>query len=310
MALDPQAAALLEMIQAAGLKSFEELSVEEARQVGLAAASSAGQPEPVHRVDDERIAGPGGDLPVRIYTPSSTGPLPVVIYYHGGGWVICNLDTHDAVCRRLANLADCLVVSVDYRLAPEHRFPAAVDDAYAALTWASRHAADIGGDASRVAVVGDSAGGNLAAAVTLMARDRGGPHLVSQVLIYPVTDRDFERPSMIDVGEGYLLTTAAMRWFWAKYLGSDDDPGPYAAPLRANDFANLPPAVVITAEYDPLRDEGEEYAARLSAAGVPVTCTRYDGMMHGFFQQPDMLDGARTAQAQVADALRRAFSGR
>lgn len=309
MALDPQAAVLLELMQAAGMKGFDELSVEEARAAGMAGIVG-GDPEPVARVEDRLLPGPAGDIPVRVYAPSTGGELPVVVYYHGGGWVICNLDTHDGVCRRLANLTGCVVVSVDYRLAPEHRFPAAIDDAYAALAWVAEHAGEIGGDASRLAVAGDSAGGNLAAAACLVARDRGGPPLAMQLLVYPVTDHDFETPSMLDAGEGYLLTTGAMRWFWAHYLGDDESAAdnPYAAPMRATDLSGLPPALVITAEYDPLRHEGEAYAARLADSGVPVTCTRYDGMMHGFFQQPEMLDKAAEAQEQAAAALREALA--
>ena len=310
MALDPQAASLLEAMRAVGFKDFAELSVEEARQVGRAAVARAGASSvQVDRVSHDQIPGPAGDLPVRIYAPASDSALPVIVYFHGGGWVICDLDTHDDVCRRLANACGCLVMSVDYRLAPEHKFPAAADDAYAAVVWMAEHADEIGGDASRMAVAGDSAGGNLAAAVSLMARDNGGPHIATQVLVYPVTDRNFERPSMIEVGDGYPLTRDGMRWFWGHYLSSDDDAAnPYAAPLQASDLSGLPPALVITAEYDPLRDEGEAYAARLEQAGVAATCTRYNGMMHGFFQQPDLFDQAQKAHAEVAAAVRAALA--
>jgi len=216
----------------------------------------------------------------------------------------------DGICRALANGARCVAVSVEYRLAPEHRFPAAAEDAYAATCWVAANAASLGVDPARVAVAGDSAGGNLTAVVALMARDRGGPPLVQQVMIYPVTDSVFDTPSYRDNGSDYLLTKDAMVWFWGHYASSAADRvSPYAAPLRAETLNGLPPALVITAEYDPLRDEGEAYATRLRAAGVPTMLTRYPGMIHGFFGMTRMLDQAKHATAQVSDTLRRAFEG-
>ena len=227
-----------------------------------------------------------------------------------GGWVICDLDTHDGTCRNLAADADAVVVSVDYRLAPEHRFPAAADDCYAATEWAAAHLAELGGAEGRLAVAGDSAGGNLAAAVTLMARDRQGPAIGFQLLIYPVVGTPWDgRPSYTDNAEGYFLTSRAMEWFTLHYTGSAEAAEhPYAAPSRATDFSGLPPAHVITAEFDPLRDEGEAYAASLNAAGVPTTVVRYDGMIHGFYGMTAVLTQGRDAQLDAAARVRAAFA--
>jgi acetyl esterase len=238
---------------------------------------------------------------VRIYKPEGRPPLPALVYFHGGGWVIGSLETHDGACRELANRIGCAVVSVDYRLAPESRYPAAAEDCYAATQWVAENAKALGVDAKRIAIGGDSAGGNLAAVVALMARDRGGPALRHQLLIYPVTDADFERASYRENAEGYLLTTKAMAWFWGHYvpeLAQRQDG--YAAPLRAKDLAGLPPAFVLTAEFDPLRDEGEAYAKRLAQAGVPTRLQRYDGAIHGFFAMGVLSQVARTA---IDDAI-------
>jgi acetyl esterase len=308
MPLDPQARMLMDQVAASGIRPFEEASVAEARQTIMMLATAAGEPEPVAKVENRTVPGPAGDIPLRVYTPEGRGPLPILIFFHGGGWVIGNLETHDAVCRLLTNRAGCLVASVDYRLAPEHPFPAAAEDAYAATRWVARSAATIGGDPARVAVGGDSAGGNLAAVVSLMARDRGGPSLVHQLLVYPVTDAPGETGSYRDNSEGYFLTAAAMRWFWNHYTGGAENPlDAYACPLRATNLRGLPPALVITAEFDPLRDEGEAYAARLRAAGVPVRMTRYPGMIHGFFGMGSLLDQGKAAIAEAVKSLRSAF---
>nr|WP_305882598.1 alpha/beta hydrolase [Haloplanus ruber] len=263
------------------------------------------------RVRNLSIPGPGGDpevpIAIRTYTPPGDAARPVFVYFHGGGWVRGDLDTHDGLCRLLAEAADCVVVSVDYRRAPEHRFPAAVHDAYAATAWAADHAAIVGGDPDRVAVGGDSAGGNLAAAVTLLARERGGPELAHQVLLYPVTDYAFDTASYDENAAGYLLSRASMRWYWERYLGDDiDGANPYASPLRATDLSGVPSATVITAGYDPLRDEGAEYADRLREAGVSVTHENYPGMVHVFASFPD-LDRAADARQVIADGLATAF---
>jgi acetyl esterase len=265
--------------------------------------------EDVARVDDHRVPVDGGDIAVRCYTPAGTGPFPVHVYFHGGGWVIGDIETHDGVCRSLANAAACVVVSADYRLAPEHKFPVAVDDAFAATRWVAARAATLGVDGDRMAVGGDSAGGNLAAAVALLSRDRGGPPLALQVLVYPVTQHAFDTPSYQEHADGYLLTRSAMRWFWNHYLRRPEDgEEPLASPLLARSLHGLPPALVITAEHDPLRDEGEAYAARLREAGVPVTVTRYPGMIHGFLRMLNMVDKARAARDEIAAALRKAFA--
>jgi acetyl esterase len=293
----------------AGLPPLGSVSVEETRQ-GMVAATAAGEePEPVAKVEDRSIPGPVGQIPVRIYTPQGSGPFPVLVYFHGGGWVIGNVDTHDPTCRTLANAAGCVVVSVDYRLAPEHKFPAAVDDCYAATQWVAANAAAINGDSGRIAIGGDSAGGNLTAVVAIEARERGGPPLVFQLLVYPVTDYSFSTPSYRDNADGYLLTKDSMVWFWDHYLRSEADGQDYrASPLRASDLTGLPPALVITAEYDPLRDEGEAYAARLQESGVSVTCTRYDGMIHGFYGLTAVVDQARKAVEESVAALRASFA--
>jgi acetyl esterase len=259
-------------------------------------------------VEDLKIPGRQGQIPIRIYTAEGSGVRPVIVYYHGGGWVVGNLETHDNVAGYLANASGGIVVSVDYRLAPEHPFPAAVEDAYAALEWASGNAAQLGGDPGRIAVAGDSAGGNLAAVVSLMARNEDGPRVSCQALIYPVTDLlSFETGSHRDFAAGFFLTKEAMEWFRSHYLQDPEDRrNPYASPLLAQDHGNLPPAVVVTAQFDPLRDEGEAYAAKLGQAGVPVEVIRYDGMIHGFVSFLGLLDQAEDALDRVADRIRRA----
>jgi acetyl esterase len=261
-------------------------------------------------VSDRTIPGPAGDIRIRIYTPSEgEAPWPCLVYLHGGGWVICTLDSHDTICRMVANRAACRVVSVDYRLSPEHKFPAPFDDCYAAVQWVHDNAAELGVDPDRLAVGGDSAGGNLSASVAIKARDEGGPPLRYQLLVYPVTDHNFDTASYSENGDGYLLTADMMRWFWDHYLASPDHgANPIASPLRADNLAGLPPAMVITAEFDPLRDEGEAYAARLEEAGVPVDHTRYDGQIHAFWQMPGSFPAAHSAADAAGAALRKAFS--
>jgi acetyl esterase len=244
-------------------------------------------------------------VPVRLYRPIGSSPsdvLPVLVYFHGGGWVIGSIDSHDSSCRALANNADCAVVSVEYRLAPEHPFPAGFDDCVGATTWVARNGSELGTDPSRLAVGGDSAGGNLAAAVALHARDNDGPDIAFQLLIYPVTDGSLGSASYVSNEKGYFLTKADMEWFWGLYGAPRDDWR--ASPIHALDFAALPPALVLTAEFDPLRDEGEAYAARLRDAGVRSSVTRYPGMIHGFFGMGDTLDDARIAVAEAVAALR------
>lgn len=314
MPLDPQVKALLDAAKAAGSPPVHTLSVETARQLRIA---QWGQMQamgvtiaPVANIENRVIPGPGGDLAVRIYTPDGTGPFPIVLYFHGGGFVICNLDTHDMICCNLAAGANCVVVSVDYRLAPEAKFPAAVDDCLAATRWAAENAQSFSGDSTRIVAAGDSAGGNLAAVVPLRIRDEGGPALKGQLLIYPVTDYyDPPTPSYLECATGYGLTRDDMIWFWDHYLNDPSEANnPHAAPLRAADLRNLPPALVITAEYDPLRDEGERYAERLKAAGIPTTLSRYDGVHHAFFGWAGVVDQGTRAVAEACAWLRGVFA--
>jgi acetyl esterase len=306
MALHPQVEAVLAGMAAA--PPAHELTVEQARRTHVeTAAALNGPPVGVARVEDRTLPGPAGDVPVRVYTPGGTGPLPVVVWFHGGGWVVGTLDTYDQLCRALAVAAGALVVSVGYRLAPEHRHPAAVEDCWAAVRWVAANAATLGGRPDRVAVAGDSAGGNLATVVARRARDQGGPRLAFQLLVYPVTEAACDAASYREFANGYHLTAALMRWYWGHYLGGADSAGPDASPLRAADLAGLPPALVVTAEYDPLRDEGEAYAARLAEAGVAAVASRYDGMVHGFFRWRGVTDAAAVAMAEAAGALRAAF---
>jgi acetyl esterase len=308
MPLDPQARQIIDATLALNLPPVEQMTPDQARESMRARTTTLGPVEDVARVEEHRVGVPGGEITVRGYTPAGTGPRPALVFFHGGGWVIGDLDTHDGICRSLANAAGCVVASVDYRRAPEHRYPVAAEDAFAATQWVATHGAGLGVDRRRLAVGGDSAGGNLAAAVALMARERGGPAIGFQLLVYPVTHHNFDSPSYGQCGEGYLLTRNGMRWFWNHYLArAADGQEPYASPLLARDLAGLPAALVITAEYDPLRDEGEAYAARLREAGVSVTLTRYPGMIHGFFRMINLVDQARIARDEAADALRKAF---
>jgi acetyl esterase/lipase len=303
--LDAQSQALLEMFASLGLPAPETLSPPEVRAM-FSAGNDERPPGPqLARVEDRTVPGPAGDIPVRIYAAATSGTLPVVVYYHGGGWVLGDLDGDDPACRSLAELTGALVVSVNYRHAPEDPFPAAVDDAYAALAWLGEHAGELGGDPSRIAVSGWSAGGNLAAVVSQLARDRNGPALRGQALVTPVTDADTSRPSYRDNGEGYLLTAPFMGWFWEHYIKDPDRRGdPLASPLRAADLSGLPPAMVVTAEYDPLRDEGEAYALAMAQAGTPVTLQREVGQIHTVWGNLGVLDRTIEVQRNVASFLR------
>jgi acetyl esterase len=308
MTLDPQARKVIDATLALELPPMEQMTPPQARESMRARIAGLGPAEEVARVEEHGVAVEGGAITVRCYTPAGTGLRPALVFFHGGGWVIGDLDTHDGICRSLANAAGCVVASVDYRLAPEHRYPTAAEDAFAATRWVAAEGPRLGIDGRRLAVGGDSAGGNLAAAVTLMARERGGPPLVFQLLVVPVTHHAFDTPSYRECADGYLLTRDAMLWFWGHYLRRPDDGRePHASPLLAPDLAGLPPALVITAGYDPLRDEGEAYADRLREAGVPVTLTRYPGMIHGFFRMINLVDQARVARDEAATALRKAF---
>jgi len=289
MPVDPQIQMLLDV--GAALPPLHTLTPAQAR-TQFAARDIPGVRIPqVARVTNRDMQGPGGSLALRVYTPLGVGPFPLMAFFHGSGFVVCSLDTHDGMCRNLCAGTGCVVVSVDYRLAPEHKFPAAPDDCLAATRWAASNAAALDADPGRIFVAGDSAGGNLAAVTALRIRDEGGPKLLGQLLIYPVTDYpDPGPPSMTENAEGYGLTRKGMEWFWGHYLSDRSHAAnPHASPLRATDLSRLPPALVITAEYDPLRDEAEYYADRLRQAGVPTQMKRWDGMNHGFFFVPGVV---------------------
>jgi acetyl esterase len=309
MPLDPQAKLLIDLIEGTG--GFDLTPDSDPQQLrALYAGLSAAAPEQiaVASVTNRTIPGPGGEIPVRIYRPEGDAPKPAIVYYHGGGWVIGNLDTHDGGCRAFANAVDAVVVSVDYRLAPEHPFPAPVEDAVAALAWVYEHADDLGVDASRVAVAGDSAGGNLAAVVSQVSRDEGGPPVCFQLLIYPVTDYVFDDASMNDNAEGYFLTRDAMKWFYMHYLTDPSDgANPRVSPRRAADLSGLAPAFVITAEFDPLRDQGVAYAAAMREAGTSVDGRTYEGMFHGFLSMVEWIDAGKVAFDDAVAALNVAF---
>ena len=314
MSLDASAQTVLDLVEATGRPPFETLDAAEARRVykaGRVVLQSA--PQPVAAVRDLTAPGPGGSIPLRLYRAAGASPearLPLLIYYHGGGWVLGDLETHDVVCRHLANAAGCALLAVDYRMGPEHKFPAAVDDAFAVLNWATGEAATLGIDARRIAVGGDSAGGNLSAVVSLLARDQGAPKLALQLLIYPATDfiRD-DYASQRRFGEGYLLTTASQAWFHRHYLRSESDRVDWrVSPMRAPSLRSVAPAWVLTAGYDPLCDEGEAYARRLAAEGVPVATRRFDGQIHGFVTMGKMIPEAAQALDEAGAAVRRAFA--
>lgn len=299
MSLDPQIAGLIGALDA-GFPPVHTMTGAQARATIRSRFVPAADPEPVGAVSDTSIPGPGGDIAVRIYRPvTDAAALPVVVYAHGGGFVFCDLDSHDGLCRNLANRVGAVMVSVDYRLAPEHPWPAAADDLYAAVRWINDNADALGIDAGRIVVGGDSAGGNLAAVTALMARDRGGPGLAGQLLLYPVIAADFGTESYRAFGRGYYNPKPALQWYWDQYVPTVAERShPYASPLGA-DLHGLPTAVVVIAGHDPLRDEGVAYADALETAGVSVTRLSYQGGVHGFLTMP-MLDLAQRARADVS----------
>jgi acetyl esterase len=306
--LSPEARALLEEIDSLGLPALQSLVPAAARvQVRESSKRSIGEPVVLERVENFCVPAPAGSVPVRLYARERGGVHPCLVYFHGGGYVVCDLDTHDTVCRWIAKESGAIVIAVDYRLAPEHRFPAALEDCQAAAAWVCANGEQLGVDANRIAVGGDSAGGNLAAVVSIQCRDAGGPPLALQVLVYPVTNcNSLATDSYREFAEDHHLTRGLMDYFFDHYFArAEDRADPKASPLLAKDLQGLPPALVITAECDPLRDEGEAYAARLAEAGVTVTCTRYKGMFHPFFSLPGILEDSRKAVRQVAGALRR-----
>ena len=308
MALDPSAQKLLDQLADLGQPPLHAQTPSAARAAALGRPSQARTPEPRVPGSDHVVPQAAGGVPVRVYRPAIEGPLPVLVWFHGGGFVLGDLDRSGPTCEQLAAKVPAVVVSVGYRLAPEHRYPAAVEDATAATAWAHAHAVELGADPGRLAVGGDSAGGNLAAVVARRARDAGGPPVAFQLLVYPVTDLTMSLPSYVENGEGYFLEAASMRWFIDHYL---PDAGRRreadASPLFVGDLANLPPAHVVTAEHDPLRDDGESYAERLEAAGVPVRLRRYEGMIHGFFVMDAVLPAGAEAVDEAAGVLRGAL---
>jgi acetyl esterase len=317
MSPNPQMQAVLDQYAKFATPPLEQLTPANARNLPtlknaveeMAAETPAPPaPEPVGTIGHTMIPGPEGELLARVYTPEGDGPFPILVYFHGGGWVIANLDVYEPSCRALCNAAECIVVSVAYRQAPEHKYPAAVEDAYAATQWVIANAAQLGGDPNRVAVGGESAGGNLATVVCLKAKDEGGKMPVAQLLIYPVTDSRMNTRSYQENTDSKPLNSAMMPWFWKHYLGDEaDGREPYASPLLAPSLRGLPPATLIFAEIDPLRDEGEAYANRLADAGVPVRATRYTGVTHEFFGLAGVVDKAKEALGEAVEGLKEAF---
>lgn len=312
MPVVPEIQALLDQLAAAPL-DLATVQPDEMRALyGALAAFDGPRPE-VGAVEDRTVPGPAGVIPVRVYRPEGAARPPVLVWFHGGGWVIGDIETADVTCRKLCQRAGVAVVSVGYRLAPEHPCPAASDDAWAAATWVAAHGDELGVDGARLAVGGDSAGGNLAALVAVRARDEGAPAVAHQLLVYPATDLRLGHPSVEENGQGYFLTEDTMRWFRAHYLGDDlrhgDPSSPEVSPLLVDDLSGVAPAQVLTAEYDPLRDEGDAYAARLADAGVPVEHVPHAGLVHGFFAMGGLAPVADEAVAAAAERLRRALHG-
>ena len=310
MPLDPQVAAVLEKIRQAGNPGYWQMTPEQARDWHNRKAGILDiEPEPVFAVANRAIPGPAAAIPLRIYTPrAADAPLPLLVWLHGGGHVVGSLASYDALCRQLSLQADCIVVSVDYRLAPEHKFPAGVEDSIAALRWTAQHAAELGGDPARVAVGGDSAGANLAAVCAILARDAGAPALCFQLLVYPRTAPDEEFASHHAFADGFLLTRKTILWFHDHYRAGEADRRDFRyAPLISADLSRLPPSLVIIGEYDPLRDDGIAYAQRLRDEGNVVALADYAGMVHPFFSMGGAVDAGRAAMTHAAAALRRAF---
>jgi acetyl esterase/lipase len=305
--LVPEAQRLLAKIEALGAApAWPDVGAVKARQV-YDATPDPGHTAEVASVEDLVVDADDHPLPIRVFRPvDAAGPVPTLLWLHGGGWVLGSLDGCDRTCRRLTSAAGCVTVAVDYRLAPEHPFPAGLDDCTAALAWVHEHAGTLGGRPDAIVVGGDSAGGNLTAATALRARDESGPPIALQVLVYPVTDFDPDTPSMHANAEGFLLTRDIMAWFYDQYLPADQRTDPYAAPFQAASLAGLPPALVIVAGHDPLHDEGVAYARRLAADGVPTTLSSYPGHFHGFAVMTRFLADARRAETEIVDAVRRA----
>lgn len=310
MALHPQVASALKMAEELNLPALNTQTPEAARAAAKErTANTPRELEDVASIRDTEVPGPGGDLPVRIYTPSEGDNHSLIMWFHGGGWVIGDLDNEDPACRVIANATNSVIVSIDYRLSPDVRFPEPVEDCYAGLLWAHSNAAELGVDPARIGVAGTSAGGNLSAAVCLMARDRNGPVISHQVLFCPVIDHDFSTASYSANADGYMLTRDSMIWFWDHYIGPNGDGShPYASPIRAESLAGLPATTIIAAEYDPLADEAEAYAEALKAVGNDVTYNCYEGMIHGFNGQVGIFDRSRDALVEATTRLKASLS--
>jgi acetyl esterase len=309
MPLDPKVKEFLYILDKIGAPPISSMTPEAARRSLLEKPQPPFSPPPISAATDMVIPGPGGDLAIRVYSPDGKGPFPILVFFHGGGFVLGNLDTHDRVCRNLCAGSGALVVAVDYRLAPENKFPAATDDCLAATCWAAENAEALGGDPNRIAVGGDSAGANLSTVTALRIRDEGGPALRGQLLIYPMTD--YHTPGTPSSKEfaGFFLTREEMVWFTEQYLNNPPEiDHPHVHPLRARDLSGLPPALVMTAECDPLRDEGERYAERMVSHEVPVQQIRYDGMIHGFFGFLGIFNQAEIAHRDACEWLKKKFS--
>jgi acetyl esterase len=308
--LDPQLGKLLEQRKKTGILPMYAVSPEQARQGAAKIRELGGTLEPLAKIQDLNIPGSETKIPARIYTPYGEDPFPIMVLFHGGGWVIGNLDTHEPSCRAIANRASCIVVSVDYRLSPEYKFPAALNDAYDATLWAQQHAREINGDPERLGVGGDSAGGNLATVLCHLARDRGKPDIILQLLNYPVTDlSSFDRASYNQYGEDIVLTKKTMVYCAEQYLGNKEDGmNPLASPLLAEDLTGLPPAHIVLAEFDVLNDEILAYSERLKNAGVAVTVKTYKGMIHPFLSYGGVVHKTIEALDDIAGVLRSVFN--
>jgi acetyl esterase len=309
VAVDEATSAFMAQMAESGLKPLHEMTPEEARGLGGAWLELYGSGPEVGSVSDDAVPVEGGEVPVRIYQPAGAARA-LIVYYHGGGWVIGALDEFDVLARQLVDRTGATVVLVDYRLAPEHRYPVAAEDSWAALVWIADHLEELAGSRVPLIVAGDSAGGNLSAIVAQRAKAEGGPEISLQVLVYPVTDADLDNASYTDPANQLLLSRDGMIWFWDHYAPDPEDrKNPDASPLRADDLSGLPPAVVLTAEHDPLRDEGEAYADKLRAAGVPVQHQRFDGQMHAFFTMVNVLPGAAAGMDYVVGHIDRHLAG-
>jgi len=310
MPLDPQAKALIDAIEKSGTPPLDTYPPLQARILyDQASELVKGELTEVHAIEKISIPGPELEIPTLLYRPNAESELPILVYFHGGGYVIGSLASHDCVCRAICKEAQCIVISVDYRLAPEHKYPAAIDDAWAATQWVAANAKSVGGDENRIAIGGDSAGGNLAAVVCLRAKTASAPPLLFQLLIYPATEMNCIFPSHEEFGKGYRLTNDLIDWFYTHYFSPQDDLGHWqASPLNADNHCDLPPAFVLSAGFDPLQDENTAYVGKLKKAGVVVKHSHYETMMHGFITMPGVLDKAKAAISECAKELAQAFN--